>query len=666
MPKSRRRTEKQNTNSGVDDASLLAVATPVGMGDTLVLEPAVAFSSAPIVNESVPARLVMPALTLRSLANFLTLEVVLYAVIGIAALIVRLTTLDLHPLSPAEAQNAAAAWEFLNGKSVAAFTSPFIFTLNWLSFFLFGASDLTVRFIPAALGALLVFMPALARNALGKTGALTVALLVAFSPSLVFFARNASGVDVAVGGALAALLLFWSYRQTNKTRGLYLGAFLAAIALTADSAAFPILIAGGLFLGIVWGMSRQKQESDISSSEWNVSAQTFRNPVVRAGLLFAATYILTATTFLLNRDGLGVAFNLLGTWLTGFTSFGEFVSPLNWLIVYEPLPLIFGLAGLVLTLTLRKNEAEDVTVLRLLSVVSLFALVTYTLAGSKTPVVLVAIAMPMMLLAGWFIGNLVERAAADIRASGGWRSMTAGEIPVFIMLLVLAALSYLEFVMFLQQTRFSAAFDSLYRLLSGDAAEASVLFAAITLGLITVLILGVFVGLSVLLVGVARTTTLMACFILVLLAFGMLRATWLLNFSATEPLRELLAPAQTPIQMRYLVRDLEFNSQWQKGDAHVVRVIADSSLGAVGQWYLRDFPHLVISNDVAQAVDAEAVITNADSPPPGNWRGQRYRVGVDWEPANFAGLDLWKWFVFRQGGSETWQTTMLWLPTELP
>lgn len=679
MPKSKRRSEKNKSVALETQEPSLLITEPMVQGDTLVLEPAPALESAavlepapvlaplPVIREVTPARVAPLSPTLRSISNLLTLEVALYVALALAALTLRLTTLDLHALSPAEAQNAAAAWEFLNGRTVGQFTSPFVFTLHWLSFFLFGANDLGVRVLPAALGALIVFVPTLARGALGKTGAVIAAVLLAFSPSLVFFARNASGVDVAVGAAVSALILLWNYSQNGRTRHLYLGSFLAAIALTCDATAFPVLLAGGLYLSITWGLARQKQADEQSNdeSEWTLSAEALQNPILRAGLVFAATYILTATTFLLNRDGLGVAFNLLGTWLTGFSSFGEFVSPLNWLVVYEPLALIFGLAGLVLTLTLRVGDVKDVQILRLLGIVSLFAFISYSLAGVKTPEVLVAVSLPMTLLAGWFIGNLLERAGDDIRVTGGWRTTLAGELPILVMLMVLAALSYVEFATFLQQTRFTSAFDAIYRLLSGNVGEASMTFAAITLALITVLLLGVFIGLSVLLVGVARTTSLVAVFVLVLLTLGMLRATWLLNFTATEPLRELAAPSQTPMQIRYLVQDLEFNSQWQYGDPHVIRVIADTDLGAVGRWYLRDFNNLVWSNDIANAVDAQAVITNADSPPPGNWRGQRYRVGVDWEPTNFTGIDLWKWFVFRQGGSETYQTTMLWLPTDL-
>jgi hypothetical protein len=332
--------------------------------------------------------------------------------------------------------------------------------------------------------------------------------------------------------------------------------------------------------------------------------------------------------------------------------------------VYEPLPIIYGLAALVLVLTLRSEGGREVGLLWLLALVSLFSFLFYSLAGNKSPAVVAAVALPLMLLAGWFIGNLLERARGDIDLTGGWSSIKAGEIPVFVMLMVLAALVYLQVGTFFQQTRFSPALDELYKLLNVNAAEGSLAAAAITLAIISVLLLGVLIGLSILLVGVARTTTLLAFAIMLILALGMLRATWLLNFSDAEPSRELVSPVQTPLQVRDLVQDVEFFSQARKGDSHVIQIAADPELGAVGRWYLRVFPNLTWTSKLDTLVDAGAIITPSDTPPPGNWMGQRYRVRLDWDPATLEGIALWKWFVFRQGGGEKWQTTMLWLPTE--
>ncbi len=661
MPKNRRRNQTQNAAPAllVQPDAMPEPIVP-GNGQTLALEPRVALAPAVVTQKSALA-----AATPRLLTNALTLEMALYVLVTLAALLLRVVNLDARPLAPDEAQTAAAAWEFLNGGTVGAYASPLLFTLNWLSFFLFGAFDLTARFLPAVLSALIVLLPLLTRGALGKTGAFAAALLLAFSPTTIFFARTLSGVELAVGAALGALALFWHYRQLNSTRALFGGALLAGLALTADAAAFTIFIAGGIYFAIVWARARGGQtESDaIENAEMSLTT-ALRIPLVRAAILFAVTYLVSATTFLLNRDGLGIAFNLFGEWVNAFSSIGDFASPVNWLVVYEPLALIFGLAGLVLVATLRGEQPNDTNLLRLFALVSLFAFLFYAIAGNKNPSGVIPVAVPLALLAGWFIGNLLERARDDIEMTGGWSTTVSGEIPVLVMLLVLAALIYLQSASFLQQSRFSPALDALYQVLTVASAEASLTAAAITLAIISVLLLGVFIGLSILLVGAARTTTLCAFAVLIILALGMVRATWLLNFSNFEPLRELAAPNQTPLQMRDLVRDLEFYSEARYGDAHIIQTAATPELGAVGRWYLRAFPNLDWTNDLAAMENAQVILTTLPTPPPGDWMGQAFRVNTTWEPTNLDGIALWKWFMMREGGNESAQTIMMWLPTQ--
>lgn len=662
MPKTRRQ-KPDRTQISTTDALPPIVHTPPAHdnGDGVTVERALTAGDVPSTTVHAPS--------LGSLANVLTFQVAAYILLGIIALWLRLVNLDARPLAPNEAQTAAAAWDFINHGTSEPYMSPLLFTLNWLAFFLFGAFDFTARLLPAALGTLVIFIPALARNLLGRLGAILAALLLVFSPSVLFFSRTLSGADLAVGAAIASLILFWQYRQETNTGRLYAAAFFAGLSLTADASAFTVLSAGAIYFGIAWVRSRQAERAGMEKNreepdQENSLASALQRPFVRAAIIFSAAYILSATTFLINRDGLGVAFNLLGEWINAFAVVGNFASPLNWLVVYEPLPLIFGLAALVLILTWRGEQAANTGFARLLGFVALLAFVWYTIAGNKNPSVIVAVAMPLILLAGWFIASLIERAHDDIVETGGFKTMLAGEIPIFALLLIFAALVYLQVVTFLQQTRFSPALDVLYQALSVNSPDASLMAAGITLAIVSVLLLGTFIGLSILLVGVARTTSLLACTILLLLAFGTLRAAWFLNFSDSEPVRELAAPIQTPLQIRDLVRDLEFYSEARLGDTHVIRIAADPQLGAVGRWYLRAFPNVTWSSDLVTTQTAEAIVTPALTPPPGNWMGQQYRIGVTWTPEKFDGLGLWKWYMMREGGADAWQTTMMWLPTQ--
>ncbi len=642
---SKSRSRKQNTDAAVLAAPGSEVVTDAALPadvEISAVEPAPAFWDAA--------------------ASWLTLETAAYFALGVIAVLLRVMNLDARPLAPDEAKTAAAAWAFLQGQPVGEFSSPLVLTLEWVAFLLFGAFDLTARLLPAALSALLVFVPLLARHTFGRTGALTAALLLAVSPTLVFFGRYGGASALAAGGMVAALILFWNFRASHNARDLYLGALLAALALTADATAFPILVGGASYIAFVLLRTRRAR-ADAETPAETADAKWRRKPYVRAAFLFGAVYILAATTFLLNRDGMGAAFNLLGAWLSAWSGFGSFTTPLNYALTYEPLALLFGLAGAVLALSYRGAEAEGLDLLRTLTVSAVFAFAWYSLGVNKKPADVVAVTLPLILLAGWFIGNLLERAHAEIRASGGASSALTGELPISLMLLLLTVLLYFQVGAFLQQTRFSPALDALYRVLGGADAP-SMVAAFATLSILTVFLLAIFAGLSVALVGVGRTLTLLALALCAILFLGQLRALELLNFDTNEPLREIVAAEQTPQHVRTLVQDLAWYSQIRHGDQHVMRIAADEKLGAVGRWYLRDFINVTWTDQIERAANAQAIVSPAATPPPGDWMGQRYRVQTEWSLGNASGLDVWKWYVLRLGGSESAQTTMLWLPTE--
>lgn len=665
MPKSRRKTSVPNPIAEPTTTQAIVLTPEIrGNGDA---EPE--RDVAPGWWEIEPETTTPP--TLRTAISWLTLEVVVYAAIFLLAVYLRLVGLDTRPLSPAEAQTASAAWQYLQGQAGATYSGPFLFTLDWLAFFASVASDLSARFLPAVLGTLVVFVPLLARRKLGRGAAIVAALFLALSPTIVYFARTISGADIAAGAALASLIWFWRYPENHQPRELHLGAAAAGIALSTAPIAFTIFAAGALLAVVTRLLKMRAKSDDASDEEPDASAQDLDtgpswrdNSYIRAAVLFAAVYIASATTFLLNRDGLGVAFNLFGTWLNSLSAVGPISSPLNLLLVYEPIPLMFGIAGIVLAFSQRRQDGQALSFLWLLGALGLIALVWYSIAGVKQPSDVVAGVLPFSLVAGWFIANLLERAIQDIRATGGWRTVATGEMPIFFMLVVLTALIYLQVVTFLQTTRFSQAIDPIYKVFGGSAQEPSLALAAFVLALITIIILAVYAGLSIMLVGVPRTTTLAALAILFLLTLSSLRATYLLNYSDVEPLPELVTQAQTLRQVRDLVKDLEFQSQARVGDRHEIRLAADQALGAVGQWYLRQFPNAVWSSTPGSVRNVRAVVALSDTPPNGKWMGTRYRLTTEWSLTGLGGFDLWKWLIFRQGGGETTQTATLWLQVQ--
>ena len=326
------------------------------------------------------------SLTPHMLLNGLSVEVGLYVLIFVVALIMRFIGLGARPLSQHEAAVAIGAWQFLQGQASGFVGSPFVFSTNLLLFFLGGPNDATVRILPALFGSALVLLPALLRRELGRTGSMISSILLLFSSTLVFFSRDSNGVEISVVSGFAAAVMMWRYIQIRRSAYLYFGMAGAAIALTASAAGFSMLIAGVVFALLFRWLTKSdepKRATASASSNGPVEDPAFVNSIPsrtewrNAVLLFAIIYVAVATAFSINREGLGAAFNLFGGWLASFQNVGPISSPLNLLPVYEPLSLVFGFAGLLLLASLRGSELRSRGVLIYFAIVLIIGSILY-------------------------------------------------------------------------------------------------------------------------------------------------------------------------------------------------------------------------------------------------------------------------------------------------
>ena len=98
----------------------------------------------------------------RPIRQPLTVEMALWILVGVLALVLRLANLDAAPLSAAEARWALLAWRAVTGQGLpTGGYSPFLLTMNSLLFVLCGASDSLARLVPALFGVLLALVPSL-------------------------------------------------------------------------------------------------------------------------------------------------------------------------------------------------------------------------------------------------------------------------------------------------------------------------------------------------------------------------------------------------------------------------------------------------------------------------------------------------------------------------
>jgi predicted membrane-bound mannosyltransferase len=124
---------------------------------------------------------------------------------------------------------------------------PFQFELTALVFRLFGDSDFTSRLVYALFGAALVGLPYFLRDYLGRAGAMLAAVMLALSPSLLYFSRFGRNDILMAFWAASILVLMWRYIHEGKDRYLYLAsAVLAFMFATKETAYMVALILGAM------------------------------------------------------------------------------------------------------------------------------------------------------------------------------------------------------------------------------------------------------------------------------------------------------------------------------------------------------------------------------------------------------------------------------------
>jgi uncharacterized protein (TIGR03663 family) len=183
-----------------------------------------------------------------------TAETLAYAVILLAAFALRFWDLGARAMHHDESLHATYSWYLYDGRGYEhhpLMHGPLLFHLMALVYLLFGVSDATARFVPAAFGTAMVLLPLLLRPWLGRLGALAAAALLAFSPTLLYFSRfvGAGAQDILVAvGMLLIVAGIWRYRATGADRWLYLVAGGLALGFTTKEVTYMLAAVLVLYL----------------------------------------------------------------------------------------------------------------------------------------------------------------------------------------------------------------------------------------------------------------------------------------------------------------------------------------------------------------------------------------------------------------------------------
>ena len=125
---------------------------------------------------------------------------------------------------------------------------PFQIEFTALMFKLFGDTDVTARLGYVFFGTALVAVPYFFRDYLGRTASLLAAVMLALSPTILYFSRFGRNDIIMAFFASALLMLMWRYIHEGHRRYLYLASAVLALMFATKETTYMVVGIFGLVL----------------------------------------------------------------------------------------------------------------------------------------------------------------------------------------------------------------------------------------------------------------------------------------------------------------------------------------------------------------------------------------------------------------------------------
>ncbi len=197
-----------------------------------------------------------------------------FAAIALLAAVLRVWGLGLRTFQGNETVSSLLADQIARGRGyehLPALHGPMQYFAAAAAMRVMGASDDSARIAPAVAGVLLALLPFMFTRHIGRVGAVAAALLLAVSPSLLYYSRFA-GPDIYLAlFTLATAMLAWRYTVTPERAYLYLlAATMAGMVVTSEMA----LIVIPIFIAYFWYRSGADFASQAASPRTTTAPQS--------------------------------------------------------------------------------------------------------------------------------------------------------------------------------------------------------------------------------------------------------------------------------------------------------------------------------------------------------------------------------------------------------
>jgi hypothetical protein len=516
------------------------------------------------------------------LISRITVAHAIYFLIIIVAAALRLLDLGFVPLSPTEATEALATWDFWQpDSSPVTFSSPIYFSTTVFLTQVLGFTDAVMRLVPALFGIGLVILPWILRHRIGILGALLAGLLFALSPSLTVVSRTAGGQSAAIFAGLLCLVAWLRYQETSDKFWF----FTLAGALGLGLVSAPVFYSLVLIFGLAWFTHMVVGPALLSDEEGQPLATRWpgRQTVRDSALILVTVLIVGATAFLLLPGGIGAAADIIATWtgrILDFVSAQLWLSPFMAIGRYEITLIILGLPAIIWA---TRNGSSFPTYL-VYAICWAFLLILFQPGEMSN---LLVMTIPGYLLIGNFTGQIFGKIVK-------WY-----DIAVMLIVLLAGGIAVANVVRYGRLAAFQSSQAGIYHLLLA--------LTAFVLATIAITIIWSWSEHSV--------TMGVTAGLLLLLFISMWSSAWWFSRDGRNDTRELWTEVASDGDVRLLAESIKEIS-WQitnsATDLNIKSTIDSPSL----RWHLRDMVDLEIVSTFPNSEFSQALITPMTQVPP--------------------------------------------------
>ncbi len=178
-------------------------------------------------------------------------EKAIYIAFILLAILTRFWDLGSRVMSHDESLHTQFSYQFYNGDGYShtpLMHGPFLFHITAVSYWLFGAGDLSARIPIAIFGVILVAIPYLLRHWIGRVGALFASFLFLISPYITYYSRYIRHDIYIIVWALIVFISSWYYIRQRDEKYLWWFAGGTALMFATKEVSFIYVAIFGSFL----------------------------------------------------------------------------------------------------------------------------------------------------------------------------------------------------------------------------------------------------------------------------------------------------------------------------------------------------------------------------------------------------------------------------------